>query len=531
LDISHQLSIVRTRLPLLVVAVLLAASVAYLLSGLQPKVYEARTTLLAGLSLSEANPNFDQLLVSQRLSATYASLATTTPILEKVIERLDLDVTPVQLAKRVAATTAGDSSLLTVSARELTPMEAAALANAVASELIAASPTVQGQETEVLESIDEDLRSIREEIRAAQTDVSALLEIEDRTPSQAAALASLRDRLISLRSTYATLLSLSSGDSPNRLTVIQPALIPDSPVAPRPLLDAGLAAIAALLAVSGIVFILEYLDDALKNPEAVEATLGLPTLGMITRMPRRGRESFYRLPTLLHPRSADAEAYRTLRTNIDFAVVDQPARTILVTSAVPSEGKTVTASNLAVVMAQAGRRTLLVDADLRNPAVHGIFRLPNDLGLTDLLRGTVGEVALVARATEQSNLAVLTAGALPPNPAELLGSQRMRSVLEGLAREYETVVFDSPPVVPFTDAAVLSAFLDATILVVAVRRGRRGQLRSAREALARANARVVGVVLNGLPRHAQPDYGPYYGSARAIAAGPNAASTTRSESS
>ena len=218
----------------------------------------------------------------------------------------------------------------------------------------------------------------------------------------------------------------------------------------------------------------------------------------------------YRLAALLYPRSWVAETYRILRTNLEFASVDKRMRTVLVASAVPSEGKTVTAANLAVVMAQSGRHVLLIDADLRKPGLHQIFNLPDSHGLTDLLRSPALEPVAVIHETEQEHLEVLLAGPVPPNPAEILGSQRMKALVATLAENYDLLIFDSPPLEVFTDAAVLSSYLDGTILVVEARRGRRVKLRNAREALAKANANVMGVVINGLAPKAHSDYGRYY---------------------
>jgi capsular exopolysaccharide synthesis family protein len=148
-----------------------------------------------------------------------------------------------------------------------------------------------------------------------------------------------------------------------------------------------------------------------------------------------------------------------------------------------------------------------------------MFALDNDLGLTDLLRGDGVSLASAIRPTEQKNLDILTAGRHPPNPAELLGSQRMRSFLPSLAEGYDLVVFDGPPLDVFTDSAVLSSFLDGSIMVIEVRRGRRAQIRAAREALGKANAHVIGAVLNGLPPKAASEYGRYYGTSAEAATG------------
>jgi capsular exopolysaccharide synthesis family protein len=290
-------------------------------------------------------------------------------------------------------------------------------------------------------------------------------------------------------------------------------------IAPRPLLNALLAAVVGLIVASALAFLLEYLDDTLKTQEDVERVLGLPTLGTIMRMRAgKGRSEIYRLAPLLFPRSRDAEAYRTLRSNIQFAALDSPLRTLLVTSATPSEGKTVTAANVAIVFAQEGRHVLLVDADLRQPGVHDMFGLANHTGLTTLLRDEGISLDAVVYQPE-GNLDILATGQLPPNPAELLGSQRMRAFLEQLRTTYDLVVFDSAPLELVADTAVLSSFLDATVLVVDAGRSRREAVRRARETLARAGARVLGVCLNRVGRPSPREYGPYYGSGEETAAG------------
>jgi capsular exopolysaccharide synthesis family protein len=511
-DVRAQLNIARGWLPLLIISVVLAGAAAFLLSGLEPRVYEAKATLIVGESLSGGTPDINQLDVSQRLSATYATVATTRPLLEKVVTKLNLASTADELAVNVFASAAQDAALLTITARAGDPAAAAAIANAVAEELIAASPAVRGQQSDVLQSVDEDLAAIRVDLKSTQSQIDLLLAVGERTPQQDATVETLQGRLVSLRSTYATLLAFSNVDASNRLAVVQPAVAPDSPIAPRPLLNATLAATLAFLVVSVIAFLVEYLDDAIKDPDEVREALGLPTLGSIERM-RGGndRPEMYRLVTILYPRSPAAEAYRTLRTNVDFASVDTPVQTVLVASAVPSEGKTVTAANLAVAMAQTGRRVLLIDADLRKPGIHAIFNLPNGLGLTDLIRSDTIRVQSVIRSTEQPNLHLLCAGTIPPNPAEFLGSQRMRALLPTLTENHDIVIFDSPPIEAFADAAVLSSFLDGTLLVVRSRRGHRVKVRRACEALARADAHVIGVVLNGLSRKGKSDYATYYG--------------------
>ena len=521
MDLRRQIAIVRAWLPLLIASVVLAAGAAFVISNLQPKVYEAKATLIVGQSLTGVNPDYTQLLASQRLSTTYAAVATKRPSLEAVIKQLGLDVAPDDLLKRIVAEAPTDSTLLTITAQDSESARAAAIANALAEQLIAASPAIAGRQADLQASIDADLKATQAQIKATQARLEVLTGLAARTAAQDAELATLEGRLVSLRSTYATLLSFSSGSASNLLSVVEPAAPPVAPVSPRPLLNTLLAAILGLVIAAGIAFVAEYLIDAIKDSEDVQEVSGLSTLGTISRMKGEGgRSEIYQVAALLFPRSGVAEAYRTLRTNIEFTSVDEPIQSLLVTSAMPGDGKTVTAANLAVVFAQAGRRVLLVDADLRKPGVHLMFDLPNAHGLTTLLRSDEVGLDAVAQVTEQEHLRVLTTGPLPPNPAELLGSQRMRLILERLKAGGDLLIFDSPPLQAVADSAILGSFLDGTLFVIDAGHSHRRSVRQAREALARAGANVLGAVLNRVPAKSSADYADYYGGAYGSQAGP-----------
>jgi non-specific protein-tyrosine kinase len=195
------------------------------------------------------------------------------------------------------------------------------------------------------------------------------------------------------------------------------------------------------------------------------------------------------------PRSAAAEAYRTLRTNIQFASPDKPLRTLLATSTSPEDGKSTTLANLAITLAETGARTILVDADLRRPAQHTLFGLTNEVGLTSLMLSRA-EPRIPAQATAVQNLWVLTSGPLPPNPAELLASQRMGELLTTLAGRADYVLFDTPPIIAVTDAAILAPRVDGVLIVVRAGKTKRDLAVKAKRLLAQVNAPVVGVVLN-----------------------------------
>ena len=203
------------------------------------------------------------------------------------------------------------------------------------------------------------------------------------------------------------------------------------------------------------------------------------------------------LITLSEPRSPAAEAYRTLRTNIDFSGLERSIHTLLVTSVASNENKSITVANLAVSLAQGDKKTILVDADVRRPALHTLFGLNNDRGLTSLFIDAKGPIEPALQAVNVPNLQLLTSGPLPPNPAELLGSQRMLDVIEMLKAQADIVLFDAPPVIAVTDASVLGTRVDGVLLVVQAGQTRREQAKRAKQQLEKLHIRVVGAVLSG----------------------------------
>ena len=204
------------------------------------------------------------------------------------------------------------------------------------------------------------------------------------------------------------------------------------------------------------------------------------------------------LITLTDPRSPVSEAYRTLRTNLSFYSLDEPIRSLVVTSPAANEGKSTTAANLAVTMAQSGRRTLLVDCDLRRPSLHELLGKPEAPGLTNVLLGETEEIPI--QPTDVENLFLLTSGPPPPNPADMLGSRRLDTILERLNEEFDIVLLDAPPVIAVTDAAVLGAKVDGVLLVLQAGKTKRDHAERAKELLEKAKDRIVGATLTNAPK-------------------------------
>jgi non-specific protein-tyrosine kinase len=213
------------------------------------------------------------------------------------------------------------------------------------------------------------------------------------------------------------------------------------------------------------------------------------------------------LVTITDPRSPASEAYRTLRTNLSFYSLDKPLRTLVVTSPAAGEGKSTTIANLAVTMAQSGRRTILVDTDLRRPTLHELFDLQMAPGLTNLVMEEVGDLPL--QRTPVENLWLLSSGPKPPNPADLLGAARMDQIITQLMDKADMVLFDAPPVMAAADAAILGAKVDGVLLIIQAGKTRRDHSERARELLEKAKVRIVGAALTNAPKDSS--MGEYYG--------------------
>ena len=304
-------------------------------------------------------------------------------------------------------------------------------------------------------------------------------------------------------------LTLSGGvGTPSDVTVSTYSRVPHGPVGPPRLRTIILAFILSLVTGIGLAFLLDFLDDTIKSIDDVDRYIHLPALALIPaarsdKRLRGGEAAKPRDTTALalvsDVRSPIAESYRHLRTSLLLSSAGTPPRTILVTSSQPSEGKTTTAINTAFMLAQTGAQVLIVDCDLRRPRLHSQFNLPNVRGLTNCLSGESDDLdSLIQTYEKQPNLKLLTSGPIPPNPAELLGSDEMRRLLTTLSEKFTHIIVDSPPAVSFTDASILSTFVDGVILVVHSGRSSRAVVRRAKQQLLDVGAHIFGVVLNNV---------------------------------
>ena len=314
------------------------------------------------------------------------------------------------------------------------------------------------------------------------------------------------------RQLYSTLLSnyeavrLARLQNTPNVVQVEKAMPPTVPIQAGPLRNVILGAVIGLLLTGTIAFTLEYMDDTLKTPQDIANVLGLPVVGYVVS--ESGMDKHEGTPYVsANPRSPMAETFRTLRTNLEFASVDKSLKTILVTSPGAGEGKATVAANLAAVMAQANKRVILLEGDLRRPRVHRALGMSNQVGLSDVFRGQM-DIRDVARYSKVKDLAVITSGSLPPNPAELLGSARMTQILARLVESASVVIIDSPPFV-VTDSTVLAAKVDGVLLVLQPGKTHAEAAKTMLAQLNRAGAHVVGVVLNRVSRKTSSYYGYY----------------------
>ena len=496
---------------LILLGTLLAGISAFVTSRLQIPVYQATTTLLVNQAPANNVTDYTSILTSERLAQTYVQMLTDRPVLDEVIKRLSLTTTTEDLGETITTQMVVNTQLISVKVEETHPALAAAIANTLA-EVFAEQNTAR-QESRYAASKD----SLQTELDKSQGDIlrveAAITALGSPVTDKGLAdLARLESELAQYRQSYTSLLQsyealrVAEVQSVSNVVPVEPATPPEKPIRPRTLLNTLLAAVVGGMLAVGVVFLIEYLDDTVKTAEDVRRTLGLPVIGTIARM-NESKDGGIRVAK--EPRSPVAEAFRSLRTNIQFASVDRPLRTLLITSPGPQEGKTTISTNLAAVITQGGKRVILVDADLRRPRVHKVLGLPNRVGLVDLFVRTPLALDGALQATEVDGLQVILSGDPPANAVELLGTDRMDQILDMVASGADMVIVDAPPVAVVADAMVLSARVDGVILVLQPKSTRLEVASQAVAQLRVAGANVIGVVFNNVPLKQAGYYGGY----------------------
>jgi receptor protein-tyrosine kinase len=439
---------------LIILCPFIATVAAGLITLQLPKVYEAKVALLVRPAQPLSGDPTVQALTADQILRTYARWMVERPILERVISDLSLQTDPGSLSTHITVTPEPNTTILDVAVRGQDPAWSMNTANTLVSDFIA-----QVKDTQRTEST--------------------------------APTASSKDNLL----------------------IVAPAVQPTQPVLPKPVSNIALGFLAGLVAGLALAFLLDYLDQSVRSDEILQERAGLLPLGHISYVPARAERRGELVA--LSGDSPVAEAYKALRTNLLFSSVDREVKTIVITSAVANEGKSRTAANLAIVLAQAGHRTLLVDADFRRPSQHRIFGRVRNVGLSNLFVQDMSDASLFVLDEEVKDLVVLGSGPTPPNPSELLGSAQMKALLARFKKGFDYVVMDTPPVNAVTDASVLAASTDAAILVVETNKATYTAVQHAKQGLERVGGKVLGSVMNKMKAagggYYYYDYGYGYG--------------------
>jgi non-specific protein-tyrosine kinase len=483
------------------------------------------------------------LLASEQLVQTEAQLATSDPVLREVASHY-AGITPDGLVGSITATTKINTQLFEIDVQNTNAQRAAQIANDVATTLIKQQMQATQQDNDhVRQQYQQEIDATSKSINTDNAKIAALQAqiVGAQAQGDQARVSSLQTQVNDVqgqvnrqRQYYnqweliLTQLNITNAQNSNFMRVAQPAQPPARPVRPQVLLNTAIGLAAGLLIGLLLVLLLEQLDTRIRTQEELTQMSGWSVLGTVWRVdPAKGEQDVILDSS---KRNANMETYRILRTNIGFAAVDRPVHTILVTSALPGEGKSTIAANLAIVMAKAGKKVLLIDADLRRPSLHLKLRLPtNRPGLSEAMvemQQVVNHNALVSGITDQHsailsrciytgsipNLRVMPSGILPPNTPELLESRAMDNLLHVLEKcDIDVVIFDTPPLLGLSDVSILMRKADAVLFVVDISRTRRKSVQQAKTLLSQAGSRVLGCVINKQRReHGDSSYYNYY---------------------
>ena len=467
--------------------------------------------LLISDGITASSGEIQALQLGEQLAQSYIVRLTNYEVLSQAIANLGLDMAAGDLQEATQARLVNNSQLIALSVANPDPQVAAALANEIPIVFAERNLALQLERfANSKENLETELAQIKTELETAE----AALVLEQNNGNQQIAVEQLTDNILRLRETHARLLQsyedirVAEASSLNNLVIDEQARVPNTPISPRTLTNTLLAGVVGLMLAVGVVFLIEYLDDTIKDPDTLEQATGLSTLGLIAKQATQDDKD--KLVMVGQPRSANAEAYRQVRTNVQYVGVSRALSTILVTSPNAGEGKTTTAANLAAALAQAGSKVILVDSDMRRPTLHHLFGLPNKTGLTNLLLSKENSAAFIQE-TGIPNLRLITSGPLPPNPAEMLHSERMKQLLGWLHEIADFVILDSPPVLAVTDSVLLAQIASTTLLVIEAGKTRHQALALAIRQLEAVEAHIAGLLINKLdPRRSGYYYNYYY---------------------
>lgn len=495
---------------------------AFIVSQFITPLYQASAIVQVAIRTGSSQADYNNLLASDQLVQTEAQLAVGDPVL-RVVSADFPGITPDQVAKEANSTAKLNTQLFEIDVQDTSPTRAADIANDIATTLIKQQLQVVQQDNSLSQlQIQQDLDSTRQKIDDTSNEIASL----QKKSADQGQLLILQSQLSGLQQHYSqwqtvlAQLELTQAESGDFLRIVQPAQPVFTPIRPNKLLNISAGLIGGLFLGILLAILSEQLDTHVRTSEALSQLVDWPVLGTIwkTRSTNQG--------DMINPQGHDvnAESYRILRTNVGFASIDKPLPSLLVTSAMPGDGKSTVAANLAIFMAKAGKNTLLIDADLRRPTQHHIFKLTADKkGLSNAVlmcsmpplqpgqsNASNSSLEPFFHAVDTPNLRVMPSGPLPPNPSEFLDSKAMLRFFALLANcGAEIIIFDAPPIRGLSDASILASKVDSTLLVVDATHTNKTHLKQIKSVFEQVGAHVLGCVVNK-QRHNRNDTTYYY---------------------
>jgi capsular exopolysaccharide synthesis family protein len=499
MELGYYLTILWRRKWVIVVTSVVTLAVVVIGTLKATPIYTASTTLRV-LTPNTGSIDWVQydIQYANRLMSTYAEIVITGPVLEELVQKLNLDEPP-QVAVKVVVNT----ELMRISVQDPDPVLAREAANTLTEILVAQSRALYtGGARSAQEILGEQLVQIEDELERAR---KAYENLVAQSPEAAERIAAAGQSIALKENTYAMLLEeyerarVSETMRANTLSIVEQATTPLAPSKPRKMLNIALGFMVGLGGGVGLAFLYEHLDTTLYTVEQIETATAHSTLA---KVPSAGR---WKQVALFNGSSPQGEAFRLLRTHIFALERKALTRTLAVTSAEPREGKSTIVASLAYAIAHAGKRVLVVDADLRRPTLHQLFGLSNEVGLGSVLE-QVATLEESLQDSQVSGIQALTSGPLVSNPAELLGSQQMVDLVEELAQRFDMILFDTPALMAVADAVILAALVDGVLLVVGRAQAQKGAVQAACQRLSTVEAKLVGVVINRAQQNGRYSY-------------------------
>lgn len=477
---------------------LISASSAYFASQSMTPIFEARATLLVEESQPLGSASYNDILANERRAQTYVRLIETRQVAEATVERLGLSISANDLMSELNASSIRDTQLISIRVTDPDPNTAALIATTVGEVFVdqlreQASIPIDDARIELQQSLE----TIRLRIEETLATIDELRLRPDSASAQVQSEILANQSLLSqLQTTYASLLEtqqrmdIGQAQSQAAVRIVDQAVPPRSPITPRTNLNTVLGGVLGMILAGGLVLLLGYVHNAVTSTDDLTRVVGQGAMGEIPSM-----DSADGIVALREQRTASVDAFRSLRTNLQFASLGGDVNSLVATSLRPGEGKTTVLANLATVIAQGGQRVILIDCDMRRPRLHHLFGLSNRAGVTNLLLAGLHDIDSVIAGTEVPNLSVIPSGPLPPNPADVLQSDAMRDLVTVLESRADIVLVDAPPLA-FSDPLIIANIVDGALLLVQSGKTRPDDLLKGVDALSRTGTPLLGIVIN-----------------------------------